>query len=39
MISTADVVKKLSTRILDMKYDGCFCFEGNYEEYQVIKSE
>lgn len=26
-------IKKLSTRILDMKSDSCMCFEGTYEDY------
>lgn len=30
-------VKKLATRLLDMKSDSCMCFEGGYEDYQDYK--
>lgn len=30
-------VKKLATRLLDMKKDSCMCFEGGYEDYQNYK--
>ena len=32
-------IKKLATRILDMRDDGCFCFEGGYEAFNEYKEK